>query len=364
MQEPDEQRERWQVLNQLEDSLERPMLVLSQEQRQRLIRETLALPCVGVTTGLVWAFAGILFLLSFGPPALAAETGELGELRARALSLVNDARKRRGLNPLQATERLNSAAQAHAEDMLERSYYSHTSPEGETVSNRYRDRGGSRWKKVAENIARCAGCPTVPTSERVSDFQEGWMNSPGHRQNILAEGLESFGFGIIGENGKQFAVQTFAGPGVPLALRPNEEPVELSPSKQVSAAAHIISTERKREGLAPLKTSEALNTVAQLLLPKDEFGEMIMERPDDLFDLLPAGSVTDWSTIEVVAGECGGCGVQPTRADIRYFIDQWLKHPQNRGTLFGSGATHIGFSMLSNGEGRKIMIAVAGYRSE
>lgn len=300
-------------------------------------------------SGLGLAVAGILFLLSFGP-ALAAETGELTDLRAQALSLVNDARKRHGLNSLQATETLNSAAQAHAADMLKRNYYSHTSPEGETVSDRYRDRGGSRWKKVAENIARCAGCPTVPTAERVSEFQEGWMNSPGHRQNILAAGLESFGFGIIGENGRQFAVQTFAGPGVPLALRPNEKPVELSPSEQVSAAADILSTERKREGLAPLETSEALNTVAQRLLPKDKFGEMIMKRPDDLFDLLPAGSEADWSTIEVMAGACGGCGVQPTRADIRYFIDQWLKDPRNRGTLFGSGVTHIGFSMLSTGE--------------
>ncbi|MEY9773680.1 hypothetical protein [Sinorhizobium fredii] len=190
------------------------------------------------------------------------------------------------------------------------------------------------------------------------------MNSPGHRQNILAKGLESFGFGIIGEDGEQFAVQTFAGPGVPLALRPNEEPVALSPAEQLSTAANIINAERTREGLTPIETSDSLDTVAQLLLPKDQYGEMIMERPDNLFHLLPAGTATDWTSIEVMAGECGGCGVQPTEADIRYFVDHWLKDQQNRRTLLGFGTSHIGISMLSNGEGRKILIAVAGNHSE
>ncbi|WP_324765481.1 CAP domain-containing protein (plasmid) [Sinorhizobium meliloti] len=326
-----------------------------------------------MTIGLISSFlraghsltvASVIVPFLLGQPAVAAESGRLAELRAQALSLVNAARKQHGLNPLQSTEILNSAAQAHAEDMLRRNYYSHTSPEGETISDRYRDRGGSRWKKVAENIARCTGCPAVPSASRVAELQQGWMNSPGHRQNILANGLESFGFGIIGESGREFAVQTFAGPGVPVALQPDEEAAELSPPEQVDVAARMINRERRREGLAPVKASGALNAVAQRLVPKGESEERIMKQPDRLYDLLPEDSETQWKKIEVVAGGCGGCGAKPTAADIRYFVDQWLQDPQNGGTLLSSDATQIGFAMFANGEGRKIGIAVTGDTSE
>ncbi|PND18096.1 hypothetical protein CN934_29680 [Ensifer sp. MMN_5] len=321
-----------------------------------------------MTFGLIYSFlrtgpnrivASVIILVLLGQP-VAAESGRLGELRAQALSLVNAARKQHGLNPLQSTEILNSAAQAHAQDMLQRNYYSHTSPEGETISDRYRDRGGSRWKKVAENIARCIGCPAVPSASRVADLQDGWMNSPSHRQNILAKGLESFGFGIIGESDRQFAVQTFAGPGVPLALQPDEEAAELSLPEQVDVAARIINRERGRKGLVPVKASGVLNSVAQRLLPKGESDERIMKQPDSLYDLLPEDSKTQWKKIAVVAGGCGGCGAKPTAADIRYFVDQWLQDPQNGGTLLSSEATRIGFAMFASGEGRKIGIAVTG----
>ncbi|MCA1489320.1 CAP domain-containing protein [Ensifer sp. NBAIM29] len=308
--------------------------------------------------------AAILLPLCFGAAARVGDTGDLASLRAEALALVNEARSRHGLDPLHLTETLNSAAQAHAEDMLARNYYSHTAPEGEEVGDRYRQRGGSRWEKVAENIARCTGCPSVPTTEGVSEFHEGWMNSPGHRRNILATGLEGFGFGIIGESGRQFAVQTFAGPGMPLALKSDEEPVALSAKEQIAAAARLINAEREREGRAGLKTSEALNALAQRLLPKDLSDDRVMERPDGFFELLPSGSAREWRTITVAAGGCGGCGTQPTGADIRYFVDQWLENFKNRAALLGSEPTHLGFAMLATGEGRKVAIAVAGKRQE
>lgn len=164
--------------------------------------------------------------------------------------------------------------------------------------------------------------------------------------------------------GRQFAVQTFAGPGVPLALQADEEAAELSPPEQVEVAAQMINRERRREGLVPVKASGALNRVAQRLLPKGESGERIMKQPDSLYDLLPADSETRWKKIEVVAGGCGGCGAKPTAADIRYFVDQWLQDPQNGGTLLSSEATQIGFAMFADGEGRKIGIAVTGDTSE
>ncbi len=114
-----------------------------------------------------------------------AQTDDLSSL---ALSLVNEARAENDLAPLESTSTLAEAAEAHADDMLTRAYYSHESPDGDTVQDRVIDAGGSRWQLVAENIARCRGCEAAD-ADRVRAFQEGWMQSPGHRENILREGL-------------------------------------------------------------------------------------------------------------------------------------------------------------------------------
>ena len=103
---------------------------------------------------LVFWLIGLLALATISP-AIAAETGDLERLRSEALELVNEDGAEYGLEPLELTESLNEAAQNHAEDMIEREYYAHVSPEGEAVQDRYIEQGGSRWRLVAGNIARC-----------------------------------------------------------------------------------------------------------------------------------------------------------------------------------------------------------------
>ena len=155
----------------------------------RLIENSAARACLAATLWLALAFAD-------GPVAQAQQVGDLERLRQRALELVNQVRSEHDLPPLELGDILNEAAQAHAEDMLARDYYGHVSPDGENVMDRYQEAGGDRWRLVLENIAQCQGCPTPPTAERVEAFQEGWMESPGHRENILSRGLDRFGFGI------------------------------------------------------------------------------------------------------------------------------------------------------------------------
>jgi uncharacterized protein YkwD len=133
------------------------------------------------------------------------------DLEQRALALVNEARAEAGLDALSYSASLAEAAQQHAEDMLERDYYAHETPGGETFADRIREAGDERWLLTAENIARCAGCQTPPGVARVEAFHEGWMDSAGHRRNILEEDATSFGFGIVGEGEAVYAVQTFAG---------------------------------------------------------------------------------------------------------------------------------------------------------
>ncbi|WP_274423335.1 CAP domain-containing protein [Chelativorans sp. YIM 93263] len=138
-----------------------------------------------------------------------SEIVNVSALRAEALAMVNQQRRGEGLAALQPSARLNAAAQAHAEDMARRGFYSHHSPEGQDAQARYRAQGGRDWRIIGENIASCRNCASP--SEQLRLFQQSWMRSAGHRQNILEARYEEFGFGIASANGRYYVVQTFVG---------------------------------------------------------------------------------------------------------------------------------------------------------
>jgi len=127
------------------------------------------------------------------------ETCEGGSTRLSAaenelLKLHNEAREQRGLEPLCLQPTLTEAARAHSEDMIEEDYFAHTAPSGETLGERLKRFGytpqGYRYWKVGGNIAWHSG----PEPEPRAMF-EGWMDSPGHRANILDEDFRQIGIG-------------------------------------------------------------------------------------------------------------------------------------------------------------------------
>jgi uncharacterized protein YkwD len=136
------------------------------------------------------------------------ETADLRErerVRKEMLASVNAARKQAGLRPLKANALLDKAAQGHAEDMLARGYFAHKSPSGNTVRERARA-AGYGWHLIGENIA------FGQTS--VDEVMETWLNSPGHRKNILTAGFTELGVGLamgLGPDGKYqvYWVQNF-----------------------------------------------------------------------------------------------------------------------------------------------------------
>ncbi|WP_233838462.1 CAP domain-containing protein [Thermosynechococcus sichuanensis] len=137
----------------------------------------------------------------------------LAEIRAFALQLVNRDRQLNGLPPLVADELLTEAAQRHAEDMLKRQYFSHTTPEGRSPMDRFIALGGRGG--VGENIMEQKGTPGwVLNYKLIERFQKGWMHREGHRQNILRPEFTRFGFGIAlnSARGEVYAVQMFALP--------------------------------------------------------------------------------------------------------------------------------------------------------
>ncbi|MFJ5843010.1 CAP domain-containing protein [Streptomyces shenzhenensis] len=114
---------------------------------------------------------------------------ELARSRADVVELTNRERGRARLAPLAVDPLLTAAAQAHSADMVARDFYSHTSPEGSQPWDRAAA-AGSRRRTIGENIA----CGQRSAAEVV----EGWMNSPGHRANILKPDFTHIGVGFVG----------------------------------------------------------------------------------------------------------------------------------------------------------------------
>lgn len=331
-------------------------------ERSRGSRVSLRMAAISRPRPLLSLFAICVALLPLvtAAPVQAASTGDLSALRQLALDLVNQARRENGRQPLTFSEPLNEAAQFHAEDMLKRGYYSHVSPEGHDVRDRYLARGGSKWTLVEENIASCSPCAEVPGPDRVKRLQQGWMHSPHHRENILRPGITHFGYGIVaGENGPLYAVQTFAGPGTPRGAGSSAATAELSPGSAAEAFASALNDHRQARSLDPLDVSPALTEAARAMLP-DKGKAIDLQAGGGITAALPPEARHDWGSFFVMAGECGGCGSHPTEADISFFLGQWMGDPAYAKRLNGRGQAAIGFAMRAYGDGRKVAIAVLG----
>ena len=295
-----------------------------------------------------------IFVLVVGP---AGATVSVDDLRSHALALVNDARRDQDLPALKDDEALTQAAQRHAEDMARRDYFSHVSPTGETIRDRYVAAGGAAGF-VAENIAQCSNCQ--PDRTQIEELHRGWMNSPGHRANILAHGLEGFGFGLAVKDSDLYAVQTFAGPGTTPGAEAEEETGPLGVTGQLALAVDLVNRERKKAGAKPLQGSKELSQALDsqaggLNLQKDGLPPI-----DSIVKALPAEQRGKFRRIAVLAAQCEGCGTNPSAADIRFFIGRWLNNPEYRGMLLDPSRTHLGIAVAANGAGRKTALGFVG----
>lgn len=108
-------------------------------------------------------------------------------VRDSMLAIVNAARTVEGRPPLVLDPQLNAAAQAHAEDMLKRTFYSHQSPEG-SLPRRRVEAAGVSADVIGENIA--AGQTST------ENVMEAWMHSSDHRRNILEPRYTHLGVGL------------------------------------------------------------------------------------------------------------------------------------------------------------------------
>ena len=167
---------------------------------------------------------------STNPVAQPPPVDPLVEVRTTAMSLVNEARAEHGLSPLETSDQLVQIATDHSEDMAARGYFAHDSPDGETYLDRYHAAGfycqlrtgwvihqGAEnlykgwassgltirnWKIVNVEVANAQGL--------AMEAVEGWMQSPGHRANILNDVWRQQGIGVaVSQSDRVYLTQSF-----------------------------------------------------------------------------------------------------------------------------------------------------------
>jgi uncharacterized protein YkwD len=131
--------------------------------------------------------------------------GSIDDIIAGTIRLTNQARAEYNLDPLTGNPLLHQAAGAHTNDMVSTGrYLGHTGSDGSTAQDRI-DRVGYAWRQLAENAAAGQYSP--------AEVVEGWMNTPGHRANILNPKLEEIGIGFsLDTNGGTYWIQKLGTP--------------------------------------------------------------------------------------------------------------------------------------------------------
>ena len=130
-----------------------------------------------------------------------SQNSNLSANAQEVIKLVNKERNAAGLSALAENSRLSEVAQAKAEDMMKNGYFSHISPTYGSPFEMMKT-FGIAYKSAGENIAKGQKTPAA--------VMNGWMNSSGHRTNILNASYEQIGAGFCKDSsGVTYWVQMF-----------------------------------------------------------------------------------------------------------------------------------------------------------
>lgn len=119
---------------------------------------------------------------------------------AEVVRLVNSIRQKNGLQPLAVNWELSRVARYKSQDMLDNGYFSHTSPTYGSPFQMIKAFGLS-YRSAGENIAKGYASPQAVVN--------GWMNSSGHRANILSASYTQIGVGYVSQG--NYWTQMFIG---------------------------------------------------------------------------------------------------------------------------------------------------------
>lgn len=149
-------------------------------------RTTTTTPPKPTTTTRVTTTVPVTTTTKPAPPATTPDTSQTDQVFA----LVNQNRQQAGCAPLKDDSRLDTAAQAHSDDMADNDYFSHTTPAGVTFDQR--EKAAGYPSPGGENIAQ--------GQTSAQQVMTDWMNSPGHKANILNCQFTAIGIGLNTNN--------------------------------------------------------------------------------------------------------------------------------------------------------------------
>jgi uncharacterized protein YkwD len=123
------------------------------------------------------------------------------KVEAAIFSYTNQERIAAGLSPLAVNPVLTSVARAHSLDMKERNFFSHTNPDWISPFQRM-SAAGYDYSAAAENIAAISLFTLQSNPDEVGRYfvQQMWMQSTGHRENILSPSYTEIGIGVVYES--------------------------------------------------------------------------------------------------------------------------------------------------------------------
>jgi uncharacterized protein YkwD len=134
--------------------------------------------------------------------AISKPMAEFNDYENAVAALINNYRTASGLNAIAYEPTLTYIAKFRSQDLMDRNYWSHYTPEGTTVFNLFRE-NGVQYKIGGENL----GQATPADVGSPEAFMNAWQNSSSHNANMLRVGYNYIGVGMV-ENGSRIVVTT------------------------------------------------------------------------------------------------------------------------------------------------------------
>jgi uncharacterized protein YkwD len=265
----------------------------------------------------------------------------------QVLQLTNQERAKNGLPPLKANTELNYTADKYAELMAQRNYFSHTGPDGSQPWDRAKA-VGFEAQTMGENIA--AGQKTP------QEVVQAWMNSPGHRANILNPRYTQLGVGFD----KNFWVQNFGSddtnPATKIPTSTSNSGSQPTPTPKPTPAPtpgnnnltfeqqvlQLTNQERAKNALPPLKANTELNYTA------DKYAELMAQR--NYFSHTGPDGSKPWDRAKAVGFEAQTVGenIAAGQKTPQEVVQAWMNSPGHRANILNPRYTQLGVGFDKN----------------
>lgn len=130
----------------------------------------------------------------------------MAQVEQKIYQKINEERSKAGVAPLSYNSTMEKYARIKSQDMGDRGYFDHVDPEGNLITVKMQQ-DGVRYNAWGENIAYIGGVSDADAL--ATQFMKNWMNSQGHRENILSTNFASVGVGVYKSGNRVYATQEF-----------------------------------------------------------------------------------------------------------------------------------------------------------